>query len=130
MVAELFLRRGNSRYNIYAITAFVFGACYIAFACFILFVPKEGMSIVARDYANGIFLAATLFGTPVVILLGLTGMIYTRLEHKQGFWMGIFAISAVIVFLWAQSYYWYQQDQKFWDFNFNNPKKAQELQVR
>lgn len=114
-------------YDPYALVGFIFGLLYIIFTLIILFVSPNSLNTSTRDYINGIFLAAFLFGAPVIIFLGIMGAIYSSIEHKKGKILGITAIAAPLVFIAALFFIWYPAKIGFWDYNFSPVKNIQEI---
>ncbi len=111
---------GDRGYSFYAIVGFVFGFVYLAFALFILLYPASQLQQAVRDYLSGAFLSATLFGMPVVMLVGVMGFIYAQVEHKRGKILSLVAIIAPVVFLLVLLNVWYPKGFGFWRFNFSS----------
>lgn len=110
----------DSDYNLYAVVAFILAVCFLVLTLTVIFIPTDFMSSKIRDYANGMLLVATLFGTPVTILLGIAGVVFSKVEHTRGRLMAMGAIFMPIIFLVALFAFWYPRDIGFWDHNFSS----------
>lgn len=110
----------DSDYNLYAVIAFIVAMGFLIMTLGVIFMSTEHMGVRARDYANGALLAATLFGTPVSILLGIAGVVFSKAEHTKGRLMAMAAIIMPIIFLVALFAFWYPRGIGFWDHNFSS----------
>ena len=108
----------DSEYDLYAIVGLVFSFFFAAAIIFMITVPTGRLSVDTRDYANGVLLAGALFGVPVSLLLGVSGIVFSKVEHSKGRWMGWSAIIMPLVFLVALFVFWYPRDIGFWSYNF------------
>jgi len=108
----------DSEYDLYAIVGLVFSFFFAAAIIFMIAVPTSRLSVDTRDYANGILLAGALFCVPVSLLLGVAGIVFSKVEHSKGRWMGWFAIIMPLVFLMALFVFWYPRRVGFWSYNF------------
>lgn len=108
----------DSEYDLYAIVGLVFSFFFAAAVIFMVAVPTDRLSVNTRDYANGVLLAGALFGVPVSLLLGVSGIVFSKVEHSKGRWMAWLAIIMSLVFLIALFMFWYPRRVGFWSHNF------------
>jgi hypothetical protein len=105
-MASQFLDRIKDEYNVYAVAGFFFSLVYVAAIGVTIFVTPPEVSVENGDLISGLLLALVTYGTVVMLVFGVFGIIYSTAIPKKGKTFAIITLLMPLLLIASIYYFW------------------------